>query len=130
MRGLALLAALGGCGPKAPPPQPLDPATAHIGAWHGSGMAYPEGQLCLVFCPDGRLFSQAASCGALDAPKAWTWTRQDGVLMLDGDDRAVSLRFRASDRTTALVDIPGYPSLPLDRVGELHALCMDASVGG
>ena len=115
---------LSGCGPKAPPPRPMDPAIAHIGAWFGTGMAFPDGELCLVFCPDGRLFSAAGRCGTLDSPRAWTWTREGELLRISDGGDSVPMRFRPVDRNTAMVDIPSFPSLPLDRVGDLHAMCL------
>lgn len=128
MRAPALLLVAVGCGPKAPPPPPLDPATAHIGVWHGTGMAYPAGELCLVFCPGGQLYSQSGPCGALDQAQRWSWSREGELLRLHAAERDVAMRFQAIDRNSALIDIPSFPALPLDRVGDLHALCMDPTV--
>ena len=124
---VALLA----CGPRRPPEAPPDPATAHIGAWEGSGVAFPEGAACFVFCPDGRAWTANTGCSPLlrdGEGQRWTWSHHQGALLLKGSGEVV-LALRALGRSAALIDArtaagAEYRDLPVDRVGDIPGLCL------
>lgn len=123
-----VLCGLVGCA-KPPPPAPVDPTLAHVGVWYGTGMAFPEGQLCLVFCPNQRFFAADTTCDDTAHPdfqRDWTWTRSaDGTLLTSREDgKTLPMRFRPRSGAEALFDLPGRPGLPLDRIDLLSSACL------
>ncbi|HCH64025.1 MAG: hypothetical protein CL927_02680 [Deltaproteobacteria bacterium] len=117
-----------GCA-KPPPPTPPDPSLAHVGVWFGTGMAFPEGQLCLVFCPNKRFFAADTTCddtAHADFQRTWTWSRtSDGLLTaIREDDRQLAMRFRQQAPAEGLFDLVGYPSLPMTRIDLLSPACL------
>lgn len=131
VRGVASACALVGgvCCAKPTPPAPPDPALAHIGVWYGTGMAFPEGQLCLVFCPNARFFAADTTCddtAHADFQRDWTWSRAtDGTLQATrGDGQAMGLVFQPQTPDDALFLMVGHPGLPLSRIGLLSPACL------
>lgn len=128
MRVAALLALTTGCARPAPPPPP-DPATQHVGVWEGSGVAFPEGRLCLVFCPRGRFFAADTICSDLAHPdfqRSWTWSRQpDGLVVAHGDQGDLPMQLRHTAPGELLVDLPRFPALPMRQVDLLSPVCID-----
>jgi hypothetical protein len=114
--------------PKAPPvAEPPPPTAPHHGAWYGSGPGFPDGRLCLVFCPDGRMFAGDAACAELTHPKlsvAWQATVSADVVEATQGDRAASFRFRIGPPERAAADIGAQVNLPFDRVADRHPLCL------
>ena len=111
------------------PPTPPDPALAHIGVWHGTGMAFPDGQLCIVFCPNQKFFAADTSCddtAHADFQREWTWSRtEEGILLATREDgKSMPMRLRAQDPAEALIDLIGYTSLPLARIELLSPVCL------
>jgi len=127
---LLLLAALAlSCGPKTPPTPP-DPDLNHIGVWHGTGLAFPAGELCLVFCPNKKLFAANTDCrdlGHSDFERAWTWSRTpDGLLVAHTPDGDLPIRFRPHSPSEALFDLVSHPGLPMSRIGLVSPVCLES----
>ena len=128
LRTVAPVALVFGCAKPVPPPPP-DPALAHVGVWTGSGMAFPEEQLCLVFCPNKRFFAADTTCDDTsheDFQRSWTWSRSDdGMLMVEREDgKQLPIRFRPIAPADALFDLVSYPSLPMARIDLLSPACL------
>lgn len=114
---------------KPAPPAPPDPTLAHVGVWYGTGMAFPEGQLCVVFCPNQRFFAADTTCDDLAHPdfqREWAWSRgPDGRLeAARTDGKVLQMRFQPRGQATAVLDLVGHPGLPLDRVDLLSPACL------
>ena len=125
---VALAFSTAGCA-KPPPPTPPDPSLAHVGVWFGSGMAFPEGQLCLVFCPNKRFFAADTTCDDVaheDFQRSWTWSRSDDGLLLAvrEDEKQLPMRFRPLSPAEAMFDLVGYSSLPMARIDLLSPACL------
>jgi len=123
----AVVSLFGGC-PKQEPPPPLDPTLAHVGVWHGTGLAFPNGELCLVFCPNAKLFAADTSCDNLAHPdfaRSWTWARlSDGLLLAQTPDGAFPMHFRPQSQAEALFDLVGHAGLPMTRIALLSPSCL------
>ncbi len=118
-----------GCA-KPTPTTPPDPTLAHVGVWQGSGLAFPEGQLCLVFCPNKRFFAADTACDDTAHPdfqRSWTWARTpDGMLYgVREDGQPLPMRFRPQSSAEALFDLTGYSSLPMARIDLLSPACLE-----
>ena len=117
-----------GCHSKTPPPPPPDPTLAHIGVWHGTGLAFPNGELCLVFCPNAKLFAGDTDCSDLthvDFSRQWSWVRTpDGVLIAATPDGEFPIQFRPQSTAEALFDLVGRAGLPMSRIDLLSPLCL------
>lgn len=117
-----------GCA-KPTPATPPDPTLAHVGVWHGTGMAFPDGELCLVFCPNTRFFAADTKCEDTaheDFQRDWTWARQkDGLLLaIRAEGQAMPMQFRPSGPADALFDLPAHPALPMTRIDLLSPVCL------
>jgi hypothetical protein len=117
-----------GCA-KPLPPTPPDPTLAHIGVWYGSGMAFPAGQLCVVFCPNQKFFAADTTCddtAHADFQRAWTWSRtEEGILLANREDgKSMPMRLRPQEPAEALIDLIGYPALPMARIDLLSSVCL------
>jgi hypothetical protein len=131
MRAPLLALLLTGC-PKTGAPEAaltgLAPSAPHHGAWFGSGMAFPEGELCLVFCPDARLFAGDASCDDVRSPefaKAWTYTLASSAAHAERDGQAIDFKWLQSG-AHAVADIANRTNLPLDLQSTTSPLCDNA----
>ena len=128
LTGLLVVMAAG-C-PSKPPPTgpPVDPSLAHIGVWHGTGLAFPAGELCLVFCPNTKLFAADTNCGDLthaDFSREWSWDRTaDGLLIARTPQGEFPMQFRPQASAEALFDLVGHAGLPMSRIELLSPLCM------
>jgi len=92
-------------------------------------MAFPEEQLCLVFCPNKRFFAADTTCDDTsheDFQRSWSWTRSDdGMLYVVREDgKQMSIRFRSLAPADALFDLVSYPSLPMARIDLLSPACL------
>ncbi len=116
-----------GC-PKQEPPPPLAPELAHVGVWYGTGLAFPDGELCLVFCPNAKLFAADTSCDDRAHPdfaRGWTWARlPDGLLLARTPEGDVPIRFRPRTQAEALFDLVGHANLPMTRTDLLSPVCL------
>lgn len=43
------------------------PTPSAVGAWYGAGAGFPDGDLCFIFCENGRLFAGDRPCTETDA---------------------------------------------------------------
>ncbi len=92
-------------------------------------MAFPEEQLCLVFCPNKRFFAADTTCDDTsheDFQRSWTWRRTaDGMLLVEREDgKQLPIRFRPSSPADALFDLVSYPNLPMARIDLLSPTCL------
>jgi hypothetical protein len=99
---------------------------AHLGAWYGSGPEFPDGQLCIVFCDNGRLFLGDKRCEQTDAGDFAKHT----PYAIDGDE--VRLEWRKVPRFSfsvsggkATVRIPELNELKLARVADTSPMCSE-----
>lgn len=130
-RALALTLLLIGCPKKAPDTPELSgppPSAPHHGAWFGSGMAFPGERLCLVFCPDGRMFAGDARCEDVHYVKFqthWTYTLSAGVVTAQKGDQSITFPWQQSG-FHAVADIAGIAGLPMDQQSTTSPLCGNA----
>ncbi len=91
-------------------------------------MAFPEGQLCIVFCPNQRFFAADTACTDLAHPdfaRTWTWERlPDGLLLARTPAGDIPMRVRMTDTAEAMVDVAHRTDLPMTRIGWLSPACM------
>jgi hypothetical protein len=128
--GLTLLM-LSGC-PKKTQDQPgltgPPPSAPHHGAWFGSGLAFPGERLCLVFCPDGRLFAGDARCEDVFYEKfqsSWAYTYSGVAVHAESAASTIDFEWRQTG-THAVADIAGISNLPLDLQSRTSPLCGNA----
>lgn len=128
--GLAVIS-LGGCPKKEAAQNPLTgppPSEPHHGAWYGSGMAFPGERLCIVFCPDDRMFAGDAKCEDVFYEKfgtAWRYTLDEGVVTAETTDNAITFEWSQTG-THAVASIAGIRNLPLDQQTQTSPLCGNA----
>lgn len=128
--GLTLLT-LGGCPKKTQAPDTLTgppPTAPHHGAWFGSGLAFPGERLCLVFCPDGRMFAGDARCEDVFYEKfqtAWTYTYAGVAVHAESPAATIDFEWRQTG-THAVADIAGINNLPMDLQTQASPLCGNA----
>ena len=120
---------------ETPESAPVPPTTStHEGAWYGSGEAFPDGQLCIILCDNGRLFLGDKLCTQADAGDFrayFKYTREgdriltsfkkvgDFGMAIDGDKAQLSfLKPRLQQ----------FSGLPLERVAESSPLCSDPAI--
>ena len=112
---------------EAPLPGP-PPSAPHHGAWYGSGMAFPGERLCLVFCPDGRMFAGDSRCEDVFHEKfktTWTYTMTGVSISAQSPTQQTDFEWRQTG-THAVADIAGISNLPLDQQSTTSPLCGNA----
>ncbi len=114
--------------PEAPAPQAK---TDHLGAWYGQGTEFPDGDLCLVYCDNGRLFTGDRPCtdtAAGDFQGYYSYTRTGDVLTAkDKTGKTVltlSIRSLNGDTGTFIWEAR---DLPMSRTAATSALCTDTA---
>jgi hypothetical protein len=133
MRRLLLLPLLlVGCPKKPADPEPAltgpPPSAPHHGAWFGSGMAFPGERLCLVFCPDGRLYAGDSKCEDVWHPKfetPWAYTLAAGEVSATKGDQTITFQWQQAGYH-AVANIAGISGLPLDQQSTRSPLCGNA----
>jgi hypothetical protein len=104
------------------------PSAPHHGAWYGSGMAFPGERLCIVFCPDGRMFAGDARCEDVFHAKfqtPWSYTKSGVDVHAEAGERRIDFQWRQTG-THAVADIAGISNLPLDLQSQTSPLCGNA----
>ena len=104
------------------------PSAPHHGAWYGSGMAFPGERLCLVFCPDGRMFAGDTRCEDVFHEKfqtPWAYTLTDVDVHAESPSQQTDFQWRQTG-THAVADIAGISNLPLDQQSRTSPLCGNA----
>jgi hypothetical protein len=104
------------------------PSAPHHGAWFGSGMAFPGERLCLVFCPDGRMFAGDAKCTDTTYAKfqiEWTYTLSAAGVHAESAESAIDFQWQQTGRH-AVANIAGISNLPMDQQARTSALCGNA----
>ena len=132
MRAPLLAILLTGC-PKTGAPEDvalagLPPSAPHHGAWFGSGMAFPEGELCLVFCPDGRMFAGDTGCSDVRSPEfaaPWTYLLTAGAIQAQRSDQVINFDWLQSG-VHAVANIANRNNLPMDLQSTTSPLCDNA----
>ncbi len=139
LRPSALLFLAATACPKTPPPAPeTDPVRARVGVWYGSGANFPEGRLCLIFCPNSTFYAADTTCEDLEHPdyrQFWTIrvpdpTQPDHLIALPlaaPTRPSVPFTFTLEPGAGALATIGERANLPLDRIGDLSPLCLSAA---
>lgn len=126
-----LVLSLGGCPKKKPAQDPLTgprPSEPHHGAWYGSGMAFPGERLCIVFCPDGRMFAGDAKCGDVFYEKfatVWRYALADGVVTAETAENTITFQWSQTG-THAVANIASIRNLPMDQQTRRSPLCGNA----
>jgi hypothetical protein len=91
-------------------------------------MAFPGERLCLVFCPDGRMFAGDARCEDVHHPKfqtTWRYTLSGVAVHAEAPDKQIDFEWRQTG-THAVADIAGISNLPLDQQSRTSPLCGNA----
>lgn len=104
------------------------PSEPHHGAWYGSGMAFPGERLCVVFCPDGKMFAGDARCEDVYHEKfsrPWLYTLEGILVSAKNDGTEIAFEWRQTG-THAVADIAGITNLPLDQQSMTSPLCGNA----
>ncbi len=124
MAGLVLLA---GCiiAPEEPGTR-----TEHLGAWYGQGMEFPDGELCMLLCENGRAFLGDRLCtdtAAGDFQGYYTFTRTGDVLDVRGSTGTVAtVSIRSLSGDTGIFILEGL-DLPMSRTAPSSPLCTDSA---
>lgn len=113
-----------------PPPgygrPPLPAPGSELGAWYGSGPepAFPDGQLCLIFCLGGRLFMGDKRCDniqAADFRNHYAYQRR-GDVVTTSSPKVSSFHFAVAGQQ-ARFSFRKWHNLRLARVAATSPLC-------
>jgi len=102
-----------------------------LGAWHGAGVGFPDGDQCLIFCENGRLFSGDRPCTEVDAGDfaqylRYTVTGSDFEASAPGGVQMTGTFEVSGDVanfTIALVDGGQFVLPPMNRTADGSPLC-------
>lgn len=112
-----------------------------IGEWYGDGTEFPDGDLCLIFCENGRFFSGDSACSEtsrsdfeayrpyellgdvvlVEAASDCAMDCEDPNDCPDCDDFEIEIRSLEGDELMIAVQEGGL--LPFRRVGDDSSLC-------
>lgn len=136
---LVSLMLLTGCGRDAPfkEPDTSTPApdagtqakTDHLGAWYGQGREFPDGELCMLLCDNGRAFLGDRLCtdtAAGDFQGYFTFTRTGDVLTFNqsAQSAVLTISIRSLSGDTGTFIYLGN-DLPMSRTAATSPLCTD-----
>jgi hypothetical protein len=108
--------------------------TSLLGAWYGSGAAFPDGDLCIVLCENGRMFSGDRPCTDTTAGDFSTYLRytyESGQVIVEsatGTTSSVEVMQNGDQATFTFAGDGQTYVLPMARTAATSSLCSRTDV--